>query len=77
VDGSYAKLDRQYARRVAGSMVESARTSKPPFTNAPEWQDNRAFRDRAMIFGQDRIEQKSDFMKVRLDVLMAYRGSKR
>lgn len=70
MDGSYAKLDRQDARRASGSMVEFARPRKPPSTNAPEWQDDRAFCDRTMIFGQDRIEQKSDFMKVRLDVVM-------
>ena len=35
----------------------------------PEWQNDRILRDRTMMFGPETIEQRRNFMKVRLDVL--------
>lgn len=65
----YAKRDRDHARKVSGYVYEFARTGKPAFAGSPEWQDDRAFRDRTLIFGPDKIEARRNFMKVRLDVL--------
>lgn len=70
VDSSYAKRDREYARKVSGYMLEFARTGKPAFAGSPDWQDDRLFRDRTLVFGPDKIEQRHNFMKVRLDVLV-------
>jgi para-nitrobenzyl esterase len=70
VDGSYARRDREYARKVSGYMFEFAKTGNPAFDGSPEWQNGRAFRDRTLVFGPDKIEQRSNFMKVRLGMLI-------
>lgn len=70
VDSSYAERDREYARKASGYMLQFAKTGKPAFAGSPEWRDDRVLRDRTLVFGQDKIEQRSNFMKVRLDVLM-------
>lgn len=69
LDDSYDQRDRDYARRVSNYMVAFAKTGRPA-AGPPEWQDDRAFRDRTLIFGQEQIEPRNNFMKVRLDVLM-------
>jgi para-nitrobenzyl esterase len=69
VDRRYSKRDRDYARNVSNHMIAFARSGNPA-TSSRYWQDDRAFRDRTMIFGPEKIEQRSNFMKVRLDVLM-------
>lgn len=70
LDASYAKRDRDYARKVSGYMIAFAKTGKPTFAGSAEWQDDRFLRDRTLIFGPSAIEQRRNFMKVRLDVLM-------
>lgn len=70
LDAKYAKPDRDYARKVSGYMVAFAKTGKPAFVGSAEWQDDRFLRDRTLIFGPSAIEQRRNFMKVRLDVLM-------
>lgn len=68
-DESYAKRDRDYARKVSGYVFEFAKTGKPAFAGSPEWQDHKLLRDRTLVFGPKKIEQRRNFMKARLDVL--------
>lgn len=70
VDGSHDQRDRAYARKVSGYVVEFARTGKPASPGSPEWQSDRFLRDSTLVFGPEKIEQKKNFMKLRLDVLM-------
>ncbi len=70
VDSTYAERDREFARRVSNYMVEFASSGKPALAGGPVWQDDRLFRDRTLVFGPDGIEQRRNFMKTRLDVLM-------
>ena len=63
-------LDRAYARTVSGYVLNFARSSAPVSTGAPQWLDDRFLFDRTMIFGNDRVEQRRRFMKVRLDVML-------
>lgn len=69
LDGSYAKRDCEYARKVSGYVFEFAKTGKPTFAGSPEWQDHKLLRDRTLVFGPEKIEQRRNFMKPRLDVL--------
>lgn len=69
LDQSYAKRDRDYARKVSGYVFAFARTGKPSFAGSPAWQDHKLLRDRTLVFGPEKIEQRRNFMKARLDVL--------
>ncbi|MFT3732938.1 MAG: carboxylesterase/lipase family protein [Hyphomicrobium sp.] len=69
LDKSYAKRDHAYARKVSGYVFAFADTGKPSFDGAAEWQDHKLLRDRTLVFGEDDIEQRRNFMKARLDVL--------
>lgn len=69
LDESYAKCDRDYARQVSGYVFAFAKTGTPAFAGSPAWQDHRPLRDLTLIFGPEKIEQRRNFMKARLDVL--------
>jgi hypothetical protein len=57
------------ARQASDLLFAFARDGAPAAKGVPEWQSDRILRDRTMIFGPETIEQRRNFMKVRLDVL--------
>jgi len=66
----YSRADRALAKKVSGYFYEFAKTGKPASDGAPKWDDDRAFRDRTLIMGPEKIELRRNFMRARLDVLI-------
>jgi para-nitrobenzyl esterase len=66
----FTAADKAFARKTSGYIFEFARTGVPRSKDAPEWQDDRLLRDRTLVFGPDKIELKSNFMRARLSVMI-------
>lgn len=61
--------DRVMARQASDLLFAFARDGTPAVKGVAEWQSDRFLRDRTMVFGPDRIAQRHNFMKIRLNVL--------
>lgn len=61
--------DRVVARQASDLLFTFARDGAPAAKGVPDWQSDRFLRDRTLVFGPDRIAQRHNFMKIRLDVL--------
>ncbi len=61
--------DRAFSRLISDYWVEFARTGEPSSDNGPEWPNDRPFRDRTMMFGED-TTVRSNFLRARLNALI-------
>ncbi len=72
--GKLTLRDRAMARTVSSYIVSFAKRGVPMGRGGPTWDRDRRSRDRTLIFGRAKIEQRVNFMRPRLDAIAGATG---
>ena len=65
----FTAQDRAIAKVASDYIVAFARTGTPTARTGPVWQRDRRLRDRSLVFGREKVEPRSNFMRIRLDTM--------